>query len=101
MKALFIAALILVSAVPRTNAQHASKSWQNALERAKRNETFGIRLESYKVKDTLRTDDDVRRIIDGWFDDDDSRDTTGLRHSGYTGLVDHARMSGISNAQRG
>lgn len=70
MKALFIAALILVSAVPRTNAQHASKSWQNALERAKRNETFGIRLESYKVKDTLRTDDDVRRIIDGWFDDE-------------------------------
>ena len=70
MKALFIAALILVSAVPRTNAQHASKSWQNALERAKRNETFGIRLESYKVKDTLRTDDDLRRIIDGWFDDE-------------------------------
>lgn len=70
MKALFIAVLTIAAAVTNVNAQHASKSWQNALERAKRNETFGIRLESYKVKDTLRTDDDVRRIIDGWFDDD-------------------------------
>lgn len=70
MKALFIAALILAAAVPRANAQHASKSWEKALDRAKRNETFGIRLESYKVKDTLRTDDDIRRVIDGWFDDE-------------------------------
>lgn len=70
MKALFIIVLILAASIPSANAQHASKSWQNTFERAKRNETFGIRLESYKVKDTLRTDEDIRRVIEGWFDDE-------------------------------
>lgn len=71
MKRLLILAMSLMLALPASvYANEPAFSWRKALENAKQNTKRGITLKSYKVQGKIRTEAQLKKLIDSWYCED-------------------------------